>query len=1436
MGINTEKSRRVPACGRCRSQKVKCDGTFPGCFKRSSVGQSQHPRVPAVARRTPPAIRPLAIATTTPDVLPISSDAWLSSLPTPTFRDPLHPLSLLLEQVTVSFALEDHLMSWKNRVKKAVVEESLAKGSMQDLVLERLMLQRYFEWQRNGSFEVVHRRTVLENLDKQPAILRYALCSMAGQLSMPQAPRPVVLSYFNRAKDLTKDIVDECSVENAQACFILSIVATALGNISTSYRMLELSARMAEYLQLYLDPGGNTALTWTEKESRRRLWWAIHFYDKMSVIMAGRPSLIPETSSESATVLPMCENDIFFSLDPSPANEPEPAPLSEGNLLNQLVVIGERIQNTVRFTNFKTVQELEVCEPELKALEAELLLWHDRLPPHLSNYPSELAIHSAFTSNYRFEGMFSDPNIKICSTLIPVTSQTRSAKGDLWDQVFLHSLYFTLQSLLHRPRLLLYSGIYRLPAVGSPEQNLLNRAIDRAEKSAGALVTMTDCLLRSGLAFSEHPSLLVIGNRRSIFERNFKNITKSQVEGKTLRGCSLSIPGSPSSTFSGSVEGSPAPSSASSASSAPSMPVSEMIRVWKDGDSRHRPYALFAPELYVHPFMRFTLLINSMVLVDLASLQHRLDPNPDTLKVYLQHCHIGISVMRRLMRSEAFFWHVGEEYLRTISELLDSVERMGSDVGVDDMYEFWFSEIAMRILDGSWLHPLNIAFYRASTNNVGSYLSANLESFLSSMLPEGQRRTLGTSSPSSCNVCTVLSIICDGSTPGCTRSRVPSVSTDRTVQRHRRSLQARTAARKRNSSSPSGSSASVTPRLNHDLLLKIMTQQPPNITFRDPFHPLSMYLDQINISFALDDHFLKWKRSIKRAVAFEEAKASSTERQFWAERMMIENFFRWQKSCCFEVVHRRTFLNELDSQPPLLRYAMAAMAGRLAVPQAPHVLVRSYFEKALALVPDAIEDCSLENAQACVLLSIVAANLGNTVAAHRVLDFAARTAEYLQLYKDPNEFEEFKNLPWTEKEIRRRVWWAIFFLDKMALIMFGRPSIFPESRRSSFTVLPTCDNDTFSSLDLDPLTINDPPPVANSEANQLINLLEIGEKARAVLGSRIFQTVEELGNVTADLTSLESDLMAWFDRLPPSLARYPTELDVHRAFLPDDASFVKMLSENKVQKCAVILPVNPEWTKSRQSTTWDHLMLHAIYNALVCLLHRPRLLLYAGNYRLPAPNSMEETLLQRAVDKAQKSAGWIATITEHIVRAGVAFSKDPTKLMLRTLSLHEACFRNISKAQQAFKRRSTLASEALKTPYVHIPGADPVNVPFVSSMRKMADPKTSHIKSPEVQVNSFLMFPLLIGSMVMADLAVLQRRVDPYPELVKVYHIPCYIGISLMSRLMASIVCFNSSGEHSLGVIVGLLVKMERMEGLDQCWQSDFAKNVLSGRYNDEAL
>ena len=52
------------------------------------------------------------------------------------------------------------------------------------------------------------------------------------------------------------------------------------------------------------------------------------------------------------------------------------------------------------------------------------------------------------------------------------------------------------------------------------------------------------------------------------------------------------------------------------------------------------------------------------------------------------------------------------------------------------------------------------------------------------------------------------------------------------------------------------------------------------------------------------------------------------------------------------------------------------------------------------------------------------------------LHLACQTAIYLKLNYDPDELIHFKHEKWIVKEIRRRVWNLLYFLDKCIILVY----------------------------------------------------------------------------------------------------------------------------------------------------------------------------------------------------------------------------------------------------------------------------------------------------------------------------------------------------------------------------------------------------------------
>ncbi|KAJ3117965.1 hypothetical protein HDU96_004641 [Phlyctochytrium bullatum] len=512
-------------------------------------------------------------------------------LPTPTFRDALNPLTAMLDQISVSFALENDLLK-----------------------------------QRSGN-----------------------LITDGGSDSM-------------------------------------AVDRIAMNMIPVSFVLLGMAARMACYLKLYEEPDNNPALrdnlTWEEKECRRRLWWSTFFIDRMVGVMSGLPSFLSDACIESATVRPVCDNAVFMALHPLDIGlDPEPQPDSGLHRLNQLVAIGAKVQQAVGLKPMQSLEELEEIRPQLVSIEAELTELYEALPPSLADFPSELYLHEAFSiDDDTFMQMMAraaamENSVDLDSSPAPPDT-TRIGRGDAWDFMFIHAFYNTLILLVHRPRLLLYAGLYRLPRRHSDEARMLQRSIERTERAAGCIVTLAERILRAGVSFSQHPNALLSGatdvptwddiftalNRSSTFlgvEPDVQPISSAnRTKKRTAHDDGVTPPASIAPTQS--LLAVHAKAMGKGPAARPPLPSRQPDRMVAEVDS--------------HPFMGFSLMLASMSLGDLASLQRRLHPaDSPELPAYLSHCHAAISLMRRFLKSVTCFYHVSEEYLEASADLLETV-------------------------------------------------------------------------------------------------------------------------------------------------------------------------------------------------------------------------------------------------------------------------------------------------------------------------------------------------------------------------------------------------------------------------------------------------------------------------------------------------------------------------------------------------------------------------------------------------------------------------------------------------------------------------------------------------------------------------------------------------------------------------------------------
>ncbi|KAJ3091795.1 hypothetical protein HK102_013386 [Quaeritorhiza haematococci] len=192
------------------------------------------------------------------------------------------------------------------------------------------------------------------------------------------------------------------------------------------------------------------------------------------------------------------------------------------------------------------------------------------------------------------------------------------------------------------------------------------------------------------------------------------------------------------------------------------------------------------------------------------------------------------------------------------------------------------------------------------------------------------------------------------------------------------------------------------------------------------------------------------------------------------------------------MTHRKTFLANLPNTSPLLLNAMFALAARyctnpaIITPANGNALFSAgdpFYIRARELVDHFMDVPSLSTVEALLLLATYAAGSGRGSAAWMYSGMAIRMAQELKLNVEPEFDESFAtanhNPTWLEKEIRRRLWWNCFVLDRYAGAAADRSMIINEKDCKVYLFSTELAWRTVSSYD-------EVPVVGNSRAGAMI--------------------------------------------------------------------------------------------------------------------------------------------------------------------------------------------------------------------------------------------------------------------------------------------------------------------------------------------------------------
>ncbi|KAJ3324187.1 hypothetical protein HDU76_013460 [Blyttiomyces sp. JEL0837] len=322
------------------------------------------------------------------------------------------------------------------------------------------------------------------------------------------------------------------------------------------------------------------------------------------------------------------------------------------------------------------------------------------------------------------------------------------------------------------------------------------------------------------------------------------------------------------------------------------------------------------------------------------------------------------------------------------------------------------------------------------------------------------------------------------------------------------------------------------------------------------------------------------------------------------------------------VVHKGTFLFRPETISPFLRLCILGCGARLSPENDvnPEFMIRSerLFKIARSYLSSYIDEPHIHAVQGLLTMVMCSAATNRNSAANMYLGMLTRMALILELNIDPDDYEKIHNvqLPWYEKESRRRTWWAVFSLDRSIAGIANQPPLLKSY--SDQAVKDPANDDLWESLQpVDSINLS---LVSQSRPSSKIplfrvfwNILELF--SRIISFSRgpagLWDRGDEDGvNGQGDMfTTLEIQLGEWFLGLPEELRR-------------------KMLSIDENTRFSI---------RFFDDMPWQTVVITLTYFGCLCVLHRRRLLLAIGaQSTLGSPSSPVHHYQQQQLQQLQQ--------------------------------------------------------------------------------------------------------------------------------------------------------------------------------------------------------
>lgn len=256
--------------------------------------------------------------------------------------------------------------------------------------------------------------------------------------------------------------------------------------------------------------------------------------------------------------------------------------------------------------------------------------------------------------------------------------------------------------------------------------------------------------------------------------------------------------------------------------------------------------------------------------------------------------------------------------------------------------------------------------------------------------------------------------------------------------------------------------------------------------------------------------------------------------------MFFQNVYQY--NMC---VYREYFLRDFDAgggpyYSDTLMYAICAMGALVSPDPATRTLASGFASIASAMVYESLELPDLTVLQSLVILGHFEIGQGRSSKGWLFCGMACRLTHEMGLHLDPNNWTSPKCESSIDREILRRVYWAVFVADKQLSLYFGRPpALYPHEADVNSTIRipypPEWQNllDTYISKGISATAFEDGISMIGTVVHQVelakifhSMIVEVFENRRKQPDAAVaVETVQEL----------HAALMRWLSSLPQKL-------------------------------------------------------------------------------------------------------------------------------------------------------------------------------------------------------------------------------------------------------------------------------------------------------------